>query len=164
MSSSLTRPQLTPGNSIFVSVCTTFHGRIIRGNPNFNLEPGTVNNLGTWVELGWEAPEGRVAWGDVSLLEGYDGAATLAAMDGSGVATGFDLDLLAGVPPGILTRKRDGSVAIAKTVGNDANVAAKEYELSKLSPTTQASIVNAYKPVIGSRNARFNVTMYAGTY
>lgn len=114
--------------------------------------------------MGWEAPEGKVAWGDVSLLEGCDGAATLEALDGSGSATGFDHDIITGAPSVVLTTKKDGSVAIAKTVGDGANIAAKEYELTLLSPTTQASIVNAYKPVIGSRNARFNVTMYPGNY
>lgn len=114
------------------------------------------------MEMGWE--DLGVAWGDVSLLEGCDGAATIAALDGTGSIVGFDQDIISGAPSNVLATKRDGSVVIAKSVGTDANLLARQYELTLLSPTTQASIVNAYKPVIGSRNARFNITMYPGRY
>lgn len=136
---------------------------MVRGNPAYNLDGG-VHNLGTWVELSLEGPPSAAAWGDISLLQGCDGAATVAAMDGSGISTGFTQDMITGAPAVVLMTKADGSVAIAKTVGEGANEAAREYELSLLDPMKNASIIAQYTPVIESRNGRFLVTMYYGTF
>ncbi|KAB5522112.1 hypothetical protein GE09DRAFT_1195236 [Coniochaeta sp. 2T2.1] len=100
-------------------------------------------------------------WADISLLQGCDGAATVAALDGSGVSTGFTGDLLTGAPAAVLRGKDDGSLAIAKTVGERASDAAREYELSLLDPMRDASIVEEYKPAIGSGNGRFVVVTQA---
>ena len=82
-----------------------------------------------------------MAWGDVSLLEGCDGAALIAATDGSGAVAGFSNDINTYAPPEILTNKTDGSLAIAKIVGDSANFQARDYELNLLSEKTQAFIV-----------------------
>ncbi|KAK3320141.1 hypothetical protein B0T19DRAFT_404665 [Cercophora scortea] len=143
---------LQPGTQVFMSVCPTFTGRIVRGNPTYNLDGSALHNLGTWIE------------GDVSLLEGCDGAALLAATDGSGVMTGFSDDIITGAPYAALAAKSDGSVTLAKTVGDDASWVATQYELGLLDPTTQAFIVQAYKPVIATRNGRWDLSLYPGTY
>lgn len=85
-------------------------------------------------------------------------------MDDSGVSTGFTGDLITGAPAAVLRTKTNGSVAIAKTVGEGASDAARDYELSLLDPTKDASIVDQYVPAIKSLNGRFLVTMYHGTY
>jgi hypothetical protein len=155
--------QLNPGTDVFISLCPTFAGRLVRGNPTMNLD-GRVHNLGTWVELSLDGPPSTTGWADISLLEGCDGASTVAAMDDSGVSTGFTGDLITGAPAAVLRTKTNGSVAIAKTVGEGASDAARDYELSLLDPTKDASIVDQYVPAIKSLNGRFLVTMYHGTY
>lgn len=97
-------------------------------------------------------------------MEGCDGAATVAALDNSGVSTGFTGDLITGAPVAVLRTKDDGSAAIAKTVGEYASAAARDYELSLLDPTKNASILQEYQPAIKSQNGRFLVTMYHGSY
>ena len=116
------------------------------------------------MEISLEGPPSTNAWADVSLLEGCDGAATVAATDNSGVSTGFTGDLITGAPAAVLRSKHDGSVAIAKTVGEGASDAARDYELSLLDPTKNASIVDQYKPAIKTENGRFVVTMYRGSF
>lgn len=148
---------------MFISFCPTFQGRLVRGNPQYNLD-GKVHNLGTWVELSLEGPPSTRAWGDISLLEGCDGAATVAATDNSNVTTGFTQDMITGAPAAVMRAKDDGSPAIAKTVGQFASDAARDYELSLLDPMKNASIIDQYKPTIKTDNGRFEVTMYRGTY
>ncbi|KAK3346127.1 hypothetical protein B0T25DRAFT_612380 [Lasiosphaeria hispida] len=134
---------LQPGAQVFISVCPTFAGRIVRGNPAYNLNSSTQHNLGTW---------------------GCDGAALLASTDGSGVITGFSTNILTGAPYAALASKSDGSVVLAKTVGDEANFQTMQYELGLLDPTTQAFIVQSYKPVIVTTNGRWDLTVYLGTY
>ena len=88
----------------------------------------------------------------------------VAATDGSGAIAGFSIDIISGAPPSTLTAKTDGSLVLAKTVGDFANNDTIAYELGLLSPITQAFIVQAYKPVIATLNGRWEITMYAGTY
>ncbi|KAB5522905.1 hypothetical protein GE09DRAFT_1230007 [Coniochaeta sp. 2T2.1] len=128
---------LTPGAQIFLSLCPTFQGRLVRGNPHINLDGG-AHNLGTWVELSLEGPPSPNGWADR-------------------VSTGFTGDLLTGAPAAVLRGKDDGSLAIAKTVGERASDAAREYELSLLDPMRDATIVEEYTPAIGSGNGRFVV-------
>ena len=156
--------QLRPGESVFVSVCDTFAGRVVRGNPNFNLDCMINSNLGTWIELSWEWRPSTKSWGDVSLLEGCDGAAVLLATDRSGSSTGFSDNILAGAPFSALSNKPDGSLALAKTVGKTANYVALQYELGILDPRTQAFIIQTSKPVIATSNGRWDLTVYPGTY
>ncbi|KAK3384929.1 hypothetical protein B0H63DRAFT_501112 [Podospora didyma] len=133
---------LKPGVEVFISVRPSFAGRIVRGNPIDSLDGTALHNLGTWVE-------------------GYDGAAVLSSTDGSGVVTGFSENILMGAT---LTNKSDGSTVLGKTVGDEANFATAQYELGLLDPTTQAFIVQAYKPMIATTNGRWDLTLYPGTY
>jgi hypothetical protein len=155
--------QLNPGFEVFISVCPTFQGRLVRGSQTMNLDGG-VHNLGTWVELSFEGPPSTQAWASVSLLQGCDGAATVAALDGRGKMVGFTQDIVHCAPKEALTAKSDGSMVIQKTVGDGASGVARDYELSMLDPMTNASIVEQYTPAIGSHTGRFAVTMYSGTY
>jgi len=84
--------------------------------------------------------------------------------DGSGITTGFSTDILIGAPSAAIAYKADGGVALAKTVGDGANMATQAYELSLLNPMTQAFILQAYKPVVLSSNGRWDLTLYPGTY
>jgi hypothetical protein len=156
--------QLTAGSANFISVCPTFQGRLVRGTPEANLDGTNQHNLGTWVEMGWDGPPSAVAWGDVSLLQGCDGAALIEALDGSGVVTGFDLDLLTDAPEDTTACKTDGGRVLAMTVGATANNFTLAYELAHVNPSTQAFVTDVYKPVIGSQNGRFAVWMYPGVY
>jgi hypothetical protein len=105
-----------------------------------------------------------MAWGDISLLEGCDGAAMLAATDGSGNFTGFSDDILTGAPPSAVTYKSDGNMALQKLVGAEGSKEAREWELGILSPTSQAFIMNEIQPVIATKNGRFQVTFFTGSY
>lgn len=116
------------------------------------------------MELSLEGPPSKAGWADISLLEGCDGAATVASADNSGVSMGFTGDLITGAPAAVLWTKDNGSPAIAKTVGERASDAARDYELALLDPTKNASIVDQYTPAIKSLKGRFLVTMYHGTY
>lgn len=55
-------------------------------------------------------------------------------------------------------------MVLAKTVGDEANFQTMQYELGLLDPTTQAFIVQSYKPVIVTTNGRWDLTVYLGTY
>lgn len=133
----------------------------MRGNPAFNLDGTTLHDLGTWVEVAWDPPPSRRSYGDISLLQGCDGAVLLAATDGTGVVTGFSQDIVDGAPPGALAQKSSGAMALA---GTDGNVEAREYEMGILSSLTQAFIVEGDKPVISSANGRWEITFFAGGY
>lgn len=84
--------------------------------------------------------------------------------DGSGILTGFTADILMGAPSSALAYKADGGVALAKTVGDGANMVAQAYELGLLNPMTEAFILEACKPVVLSSNGRWDLSLYPGTY
>jgi hypothetical protein len=149
---------------VFISVCPTFQGRLVRGDPSYNLDGTTRNNLGTWVEMGWDGPPSYVAWGDVSLLQGCDGAALIQAMDNIGMITGFSDNLLSDAPNNTLAYKPNGQSVLAMTVGVTANNFTLAYELANVNPATQAFVTDVYKPVISSQTGRFATWMYYGIY
>ncbi|KAK4653046.1 hypothetical protein QC762_504575 [Podospora pseudocomata] len=162
---------LHPGETVFISVCPTFSGRIVRGRLDENLDGTARHNLGTWIEVAWEAQDNTTAsnsstrsWGDVSLLEGCDGGAVMLATDGSGVVTGFSRNILREAPEGALARKANGSLVLGKTVGSEANEEAMRWELKVLDPLREAFIVEDVKPVIVTENGRWDLTFYAGIY
>ncbi|KAK4175777.1 hypothetical protein QBC36DRAFT_240320 [Triangularia setosa] len=159
---------LHPGKTIFISVCPTFSGRIVRGSPHDNLDGTAKHNLGTWIEVAWEAQGNATASnstaGDVSLLEGCDGGVVMLATDGSGVVTGFSRNILKEAPEAALARKTGGSLVLDKTVGPEANQEAMKWELKMLDPLREAFIVQDIKPVIVTENGRWDLTFYAGIY
>ncbi|KAK4201681.1 hypothetical protein QBC40DRAFT_263946 [Triangularia verruculosa] len=165
---------LHPGKTTFISVCPTFSGRIVRGSIHENLDGTAKHNLGTWVEVAWEAHGNTTtsnssvtatrSWGDVSLLEGCDGGVVMLATDGSGVVTGFSRNILKAAPEAALARKTGESLVLGKTVGSEANLEAMRWELKMLDPLREAFIVQDIKPVIVTENGRWDLTFYAGIY
>ncbi|KAK4229189.1 hypothetical protein QBC38DRAFT_521538 [Podospora fimiseda] len=131
--------RIYPGVETWISVCPTFAGRIDKNSSR--------------------------SWGDISLLEGCDGTAVLRATDGSGVTTGFSRDILSDAPKEALGRKSDGmNRVLDKTVGPDGNPHALEWELGLLDPGTEAYIIQTLKPVIVTKNGRWDLTLYFGTF
>ncbi|KAL8840883.1 MAG: hypothetical protein Q9170_001147 [Blastenia crenularia] len=99
---------LNGNSSAFISLPTTFKGRVQRG----------TSLPATWVEFQVSADNDGAAHGDISLQQGCDGAATISATDGSGRSNGFTEDILSGAPDAAVQNKPDGTRALATTVGN----------------------------------------------
>ncbi|KAI1097774.1 hypothetical protein F4804DRAFT_338868 [Jackrogersella minutella] len=146
-------------SSAFVAVCSTFRGRIVRGSL-VNLD-GQKHLLGTWVEVNWHANGTGSAWGDISLLQGNDGAATIESLDGLSNVRGFMLDLLSDAPTNAWAQKATGSWCLDKIIGQDANNATMEWERQFLNPWS-VYLQDDIDPVINSDNGRFQVTFYEG--
>ncbi|KAI1074516.1 hypothetical protein F5B20DRAFT_432516 [Whalleya microplaca] len=141
----------------FVTVCPTFRGRIVRGNYH-NLN-GKKHLLGTWAEMNWHV-DGS-SWGDISLLQGNDGAAIIQSLDGSQDIRGFTLDLLFSAPTSAWAQKPSGAWCLDKIIGADANNDTKTWESQFLDPSS-VYLVDEIDPVIYSDNGRFQVTFYQG--
>ncbi|KAI0005807.1 hypothetical protein F4779DRAFT_597255 [Xylariaceae sp. FL0662B] len=148
---------IPPWQSAFVAVCPTFRGRVVRGDYS-NLN-GKKHLLGTWAEMNWHA-DGS-AWGDISILQGNDGAAIIQSLDGSQDIRGFTLDLLFRAPINAWAQKPSGSWCLDKIIGADANNVAKNWETQFLDPRN-VYLVDNIDPVIYSDNGRFQVTFYQG--
>ncbi|ORY66600.1 uncharacterized protein BCR38DRAFT_484216 [Pseudomassariella vexata] len=148
---------LSPWSHAYINLCPTFEGRIVRGN-YLNLD-GRTHNLGTWAEVNWH-PDGS-AWGDVSLLQGNDGAVVIQSLDGINKMKGFAVDLLASAPEGAWARKDTGSWCLDKIVGPNANKITKSWEAKYLDPWN-VYLEGDIDPVINSNNGRFQVTFYEG--
>ena len=99
---------LQPGESRFVDLPETFKGRVQRG----------TQIPATWAEFQIKADNDGSAHGDISLEQGYDGAATIASTDGSNRSNGFTNDLMQGVPDEACQVRGDGIRCIASTMGN----------------------------------------------
>jgi hypothetical protein len=144
---------VAPGATTFVSLPTTFKGRVQRGT--------TIP--ATWVEFQISASNDNAAHGDVSLEQGCDGAATISSTDGSNVSGGFTNDVLSGAPAAALQTKPDGGKALASTMGNwngPGNQAAIEY-LNGVVGQSKAYITGGTGvPDIASKNNRLAVTFY----
>ena len=110
-----------PNAHTFVSLPSTFKGRVQRG----------TTLPATWAEFQLDASNDHAAHGDISLEQGCDGAATIAATDGSKRSNGFTQDILKDAPAAAIVKKPDGEKALASTMGNwmgPPNHAAIEYE------------------------------------
>ena len=142
-----------PGATTFVSLPTSFKGRVQRGN----IIPAT------WVEFQISASNDGAAHGDVSLEQGCDGAATISSTDGSNVTGGFTNDVLSGAPTTALQSKPDGTKAIASTMGNwngGPNQAAIDY-LNGVVSQSKAYITGGIGvPDIASKNNVLAVVFY----
>ncbi|KAI0880303.1 uncharacterized protein GGS22DRAFT_197604 [Annulohypoxylon maeteangense] len=152
---------IPPWSSVFLSVCPTFRGRIVRGSP-FNLD-GRKHLLGTWAEVNWHANETWSAWGDISILQGNDGAATIESLDGLFKFRGFMLDLLSYAPADAWAQKATGSWCLDKIIGEDANNVTMEWERQFIDPWN-VYLRDDIDPVINSNNGRFQVTFYEGIF
>ncbi|KAI1405357.1 hypothetical protein F4819DRAFT_510329 [Hypoxylon fuscum] len=150
------------GQTQFVSLPAGFQGRVVRGTEAVNLD-GQPHTLGTWLELGLDGT-GK-GWADVSLIRGCDGAVSVAAMDGSGVSTGFDdSSILDGAPEGAYDTKQSGAKVLKATEGLLSVVVdvVRDYLASKLG--YDKAYIDDYhgNPVICSSNERFSATFYHG--
>lgn len=110
--SNVYKSQTVPaGQSVFLSLPTTWKGRVQREN----YLPAT------WVEFQVQDAESQYhdmkAHGDVSLQQGTDGAATITAGDGSS-SNGFNFDIVTDAPNDIIYDKPNGERAIKSTLGN----------------------------------------------
>ncbi|KAI1636478.1 hypothetical protein F4809DRAFT_381671 [Biscogniauxia mediterranea] len=147
----------------FVALSTGFQGRIVRGTTEMNLD-GNSHLLGTWVEV--NIGSDGVAWGNISLIKGCDGAAAIAALDGTAVSTGFDEWLLDGAPDDAYEAKDDGVKVIKQTEALDnANTiiyASRDYLAGKLGYTKAYVDDHHGNPVICSSNGRMAITFYKG--
>lgn len=143
----------------------------MRGSPA-NLD-GQKHLLGTWAEINW-MPDGR-AWGDISLLEGNDGAAEIGALEDraatvidqkiteSDKTKGFTLNLLRNNTPAAAWAQKPGTGTwcVDRIAGASGNRAAKEWEMQFLSPD-DVYLTDDTNPVIDSAYGRFAVTFYEG--
>ncbi|KAI1312712.1 hypothetical protein F5Y03DRAFT_196417 [Xylaria venustula] len=101
-------------------------------------------------------------WGDISLLEGCDGAGSVASTDGSNVVRKCYEDLLTGAPSSALTGKETGTMVLAKLVGDSPNEVARDWELSKCSSGEVWINGTESGPVIKSTNGRLKFDFYKG--
>ncbi|XXG93801.1 hypothetical protein Hte_000050 [Hypoxylon texense] len=150
--------QIPPFSCAFVAVCSTFRGRVVRGSL-MNLDR-QKHMLGTWAEINWHA-NGTGTWGDISVLRGNDGAATIQSLDGLGRSKGFTLDLLSEAPSGARAQKATGSWCLDKIIGQDANNVTRDWETKFLDPWS-VYLEDDIDPVINSDNGRFQVIFYEG--
>ncbi|KAI1412476.1 hypothetical protein F5Y13DRAFT_179986 [Hypoxylon sp. FL1857] len=123
---------IPPWSCAFIAACPTFRGRIVRGDVT-NLD-GKKHLLGTWAEINWHANGTGSAWGDISLLQGNDGAATIQSLDGLFRVKGFTLDLLFDAPSNAWAQKATGSWCLDKIIGQDANNATRDWEARFIDP------------------------------
>jgi len=146
---------LAPGASQFVSLATTFKGRVQRGT----ALPST------WAEFQVQASDDGGAHGDISLEQGYDGPATIASTDTSIpiVSGGFTNDAFNGAPQAAFQNKPDGTKALASTMGNwlgGPNQAAITH-LNKVVGQSKAYITGGTGvPDIASKNRCLAITFY----
>jgi hypothetical protein len=150
------QPQIPPWSTAFVTLCPTFEGRIVRGD-YINLN-GQKHLLGTWAEVNWY---NGTSWGDISLLEGNDGAVWIQSLDGINKMKGFSADLLTNAPAGAWAQKASGTWCLDKIVGIGSNAITKAWESLYLDPWN-VYLENDIDPVINSNNGRFQVTFYQG--
>lgn len=139
------------GATTFVSLPTSFKGRVQRGN----------TLPATWVEFQIQATDGH-AHGDVSLEQGCDGAATITPATG-GPSGGFTNDVLSGAPAAALVAKPDGTKALASTMGNwmgGPNQAAIQYLQTAVGQSKAYITGGTGVPDIMSTNNQFNVVFY----
>ncbi|KAI1771191.1 hypothetical protein F4818DRAFT_430393 [Hypoxylon cercidicola] len=151
------------GQSAFVPLPQAFQGRIVRGTTQVNLD-GKPHLLGTWLEIGLDGNGDGKGYADVSLIRGCDGAVSVAAMDGTGAATGFDSSILDDAPSDALEAKNSGTKVIKATEGLWSAIVetSRNYLASKLG--YGKAYIDDYhgNPVICSSNERFSATFYQG--
>lgn len=145
--------QVEANGSLFVSLPTTFKGRVQRG----------TQLPATWAEFQIAASNDNAAHGDISLQQGCDGAGTISATDGSGRSNGFTNDILSGAPPAAIQNKPDGTRALATTVGNwmsGPNQAAIDWENRVVGQSKAYIQGGTGVPDVASRNQCLAVDFY----
>ena len=144
---------VAPNAKSFVSLPSTFKGRVQRGT--------TIP--ATWAEFQLDASNDHAAHGDISLEQGCDGAATISATDGSKRSNGFTQDILKDAPEKAVMKKPDGTKALASTMGNwmgGPNQAATDYEKKVLGEGKAYITGGTGVPDVASHNQVMAVTFY----
>jgi hypothetical protein len=106
---------IAPGKTQYVKIDLDWKGRVQRGSKGGDPQPGT------WAEfqLSDTDSNGRTpdhaAHGDISLIQGCDGAVMVKATDGSGAQNGFTKDCISGAGNALVMRP-DGSKAVGRLV------------------------------------------------
>ena len=98
---------LKAGESKWISLPESFKGRVQRG----------TKLPATWAEFQVSASDGK-AWGDISLQQGCDGAATIKPTDGGTAVGGFEDDVISKAPKDACITRSDGVRALQRTVPN----------------------------------------------
>ncbi|KAL8745582.1 MAG: hypothetical protein Q9190_002294 [Brigantiaea leucoxantha] len=144
---------LHAGASTFVPLPHTFKGRVQRGT----LIPAT------WVEFQLDASNDHHAHGDISLEQGYDGPATIAATDGSGRKNGFEKEILKGAPAGAIVKRSDGERVLGSTMGNwmaGPNEEAARWEEKEVGEKKAYIKGGTGRDDVGSGNQRLRVDFF----
>ncbi|MCJ1428979.1 hypothetical protein MMC29_006892 [Sticta canariensis] len=145
--------RLAPHATAFVALPNTFKGRVQRG----------TRLPATWVEFQLNASNDHAAHGDISLEQGYDGAALIHATDGSGRVNGFSHDILPNAPRAAVTKRADGVEVLASTMGNwmaGPNKAAAEYELKTVGQAKAYIKGGTGTEDVASKNQRLAVEFF----
>jgi hypothetical protein len=145
--------KLVAGASAFVPLEVKFKGRVQRG----------TQIPATWAEFQVKADNDGKAHGDISLQQGCDGAAEIAATDGSNVSNGFSKDILKGAPAAAFRNKPNGQRALDTTVGNwngGPNQAAIDWEYKVLGHGKAYITGGTGVPDVASKNNCLAVTFY----
>ena len=118
----------------------------------------------TWAEFQLDASNDHGAHGDISLEQGCDGGATIAATDGRGsVVGGFEEDILKGAPEQATVKRGDGERVLQTTMGNwmsGPNGAAIEYERRVVGQRKAYITGGTGTPDVASLNQRLAVDFY----
>ena len=142
---------MPPSLIAYVYLPTSFKGRVQRG----------TDLPATWVEYQISADNDNCAHGDISLEQGYDGAATISADgDDNDDTNGFEVDLFNGAPEAAYQNKPDGSKALATTMGNwmsGPNSAAIDWENEKIGQSKAYITGGTGVPDVKSCNQRLYV-------
>ena len=147
-------PQVTleAGESKWIGLSEKFKGRVQRG----------TEIPATWAEFQVAADDGK-AWGDISLQQGCDGAATIKPTDGGHTVGGFTEDIVKDAPATACTHKPDGQKALQTTVGNwssGPNQAAIEWEKKHVGQQKAYIVGGSGTIVVQSSNKCLAVDFY----
>lgn len=105
-----------PGTTQYVKIDIDWKGRVQRGKTGGDPQPAT------WGEFQLKDTDGNgrtpdgAAHGNVSLIQGCDGALVVKSTDGSSAQNGFTKNCMEGAPDTALVKRPDGSEAIGRLV------------------------------------------------
>ncbi|KAG5658660.1 hypothetical protein KAF25_010841 [Fusarium avenaceum] len=152
-----------PSNAtVFVDLttsCSTFAGRLIRGNNiNFN---GMAHNLGTWAEVNWGSYPS--AYGGVSVIEGNDGPILFQSEDPNTPIMGFSNDIITAAPNECREVKDSGALALKPTDKNGYDEKTHNFT-EKMLDSNKVSIDNTHDATTMSHNGRLRIMFLQGNH
>ncbi|CVK99194.1 uncharacterized protein FMAN_02096 [Fusarium mangiferae] len=157
------RAMKVPSNTtVFVDLttwCSTFSGRLVRGN-NIDFDGG-AHNLGTWAEVNWQSYP--FVYGGVSVIEGNDGPILLQSEDPNTPSMGFTEDIIPGAPKECRMKKDSGGMALKPTDKDGYDEATRDFTKRQLDKQ-KVSIDKSYTATIMSHNGRFKVVFLHGNH